>query len=537
MVPKKYFKISLKLILYTLILSYGVMIGKYKIFPYKTFSGLKKVFSSELDGISEIEKIQNSAHNSFKIKTYNFWNSSKLVGHGGALTKFRNYIVGVDKEGHFFKFDNNEIELIEDIYIKTNENDVYNDMIDSGITEFAISKSFKYFRFLDLQSFDSKNLLVSYQFYDKINKQKYFKVVKIEFEEKELIPKNYSEIYTSRFPIKFSSDIQSPFFSNRNGGKIIKFDDENILFALGDNQYDDLYYKETSSQNYNSDFGKIIKININNLSRTFYATGLRNPQGLIKNSNSKIFELEHGPQGGDELNLIKEGENYGWPNVTLGVDYGKSKWPLQDSIGRHLNFTKPIYSWIPSIAPSNLVEIKNIKNWTNDLIIGTLKEESLYRVRIERNMVLFAEKIFIGERIRDLEEKNDKLILWTDNARIITLELDNIEEKQLEFTEFQKKIQLDKVLNECIVCHQNNTLKNENKLPSLSNIINNNIASSGYKFYSKSLREKSLEKWNLENLNHFLRDPDKFAPGTSMINYKIENDTLRNELINYINDL
>ena len=106
--------------------------------------------------------------------------------------------------------------------------------------------------------------------------------------------------------------------------------------------------------------GKILEVNLNNKENKFFTKGHRNPQGLTLLSDNSILSTEHGPKGGDELNVIKENKNYGWPIVTHGTSYERFEaYSYTDTIpGRHDGFYKPIFSWTPGIGISNLLEIK-----------------------------------------------------------------------------------------------------------------------------------------------------------------------------------
>ena len=145
-----------------------------------------------------------------------------------------------------------------------------------------------------------------------------------------------------------------------------------------------------------------------------YSIGHRNPQGLTFNSNKSILWLhEHGPQGGDELNIVLKGKNYGWPLITFGKEYGSGK-----KIG--LGTSKPGYQdplkvWIPSIAPSGMIFYngKMFPQFKNKLIIGSLKFKRLHILTLKNNNVV-NEKIFLENkigRIRDLEEMSDGSII------------------------------------------------------------------------------------------------------------------------------
>ena len=106
-----------------------------------------------------------------------------------------------------------------------------------------------------------------------------------------------------------------------------------------------------------SDYGKTIRIDPNDWSATKFSLGHRNPQGITIDDKGRIWVVEHGPMGGDELNLIRQGANYGWPSVTLGVNYSgelvdDKRWLPNPRQGRHDDYESPVFAWMPSIGVS-----------------------------------------------------------------------------------------------------------------------------------------------------------------------------------------
>ena len=137
--------------------------------------------------------------------------------------------------------------------------------------------------------------------------------------------------------------------------------------------------------------------------------------------------LEHGPQGGDKLNLLVPGGNYGWPQVSYGVEYGsKVNVPRAAEVGLHNGFTKPVFAWVPSIGISSLIvnDERLFPLWRDDLLIGSLSGTqgsgyALFRVRRDGTDVQYVERIEVGNRIRDLAQMPDRrLALLLDGGRI-----------------------------------------------------------------------------------------------------------------------
>ena len=125
------------------------------------------------------------------------------------------------------------------------------------------------------------------------------------------------------------------------------------------------------------------------------------------------MSTEHGPKGGDEINKILFGENYGWPIASYGMKYANSN----KYVGNHFEggFQEPIYSFIPSIGISEIIKLPNNfnKNWQNNFLIASLNKKSLYRIKFNNDYtkLIYFEEIFIGERIRDIKYFQNKILL------------------------------------------------------------------------------------------------------------------------------
>ena len=134
------------------------------------------------------------------------------------------------------------------------------------------------------------------------------------------------------------------------------FDESGHLdVAFGDQDYDGVLNPALAPQDDTSSHGKSFSIDVDTLDVRIIAKGLRNPQGLVVGRDGDLWETEHGPEGGDELNRIEEGANFGWPYVTLGTEYNQFGWPLSTTQGRHQGYDLPVFAWNPSIGVSNLI--------------------------------------------------------------------------------------------------------------------------------------------------------------------------------------
>lgn len=195
-------------------------------------------------------------------------------------------------------------------------------------------------------------------------------------------------------------------------GTRIVFDDKGFLyFSIGDrgkrNQAQLLDYPNGKIHRLNAD-GSIPSDNPffenNNAIKSIWTYGNRNPQGLaIHPSSSILFETEHGPRGGDELNILSSGKNYGWPEITYGKNYSGTtitKYTHKEGM------EQPVIHWTPSIAVCGIdfYDGELFNNWKNNLLVSSLKFERLYRLEIDDDKVIDQEIIYeAGSRIRDVQ--------------------------------------------------------------------------------------------------------------------------------------
>ena len=227
---------------------------------------------------------------------------------------------------------------------------------------------------------------------------------------------------------------EEKFFTKRSlhfGSRII-FDDKGfIFFCIGDRGDRDL------AQNLDMPNGKIYRIRDDGtvpIDNPFYYTkgaiksiwsyGHRNPQGLaIHPSTRQLWEAEHGPRGGDEVNIILRGHNYGWPVITYGKNYSGT---IISKLTHHEGMDQPVFHWTPSIAVCGIAfyEGSQFPEWKNNLLATSLKYERLHRVELDGMNMVKDEIIFEAEsRVRDVEVGPDGIIYVAleDPGRIVKL--------------------------------------------------------------------------------------------------------------------
>lgn len=188
---------------------------------------------------------------------------------------------------------------------------------------------------------------------------------------------------------------------NHFGGRMALLPDGALILTVGDG-FD---YRE-QAQRRDSQLGKLMRIDLNgNGQASVWSMGHRNEQGLAYDPvRGLLFEHEHGPRGGDEVNVIRSGENYGWPIATRGLDYsGATISPFQEYPGMR----EPLVSWVPSIAPSGLAVYRGdmFPEWDGSLLVGTLAGRHLRIVLLSPSGSLLGQETLlrsVNERIREV---------------------------------------------------------------------------------------------------------------------------------------
>lgn len=302
-------------------------------------------------------------------------------------------------------------------------------------------------------------------------------------------------------------------FPMQSGGMLAFAADGRLVLAAGDHGYDD--FNRTNPRikvgAMDNDYGKIIAIDPDTGASTILASGLRNSSGLTVDDRGRIWEVEHGPRGGDELNLIEPGANYGWPAVSYGVHYGTHSWPPSRTQGRHPGFRKPVYAWVPSIAVSGLIQIKGetFPEWRGDLLAGALKGRRLVRLRIgEGPRVIVAEPMEIGIRVRALTQLSSGEIAVMANLEPALLILSPIAGSE-------SPNNLPAAIAPCAECHSLTAAGGDDSAPSLWAVWQRDIASLPGTGYSAALKAVP-GRWDRAALAAYLAAPGSFAPGTAM---------------------
>lgn len=215
------------------------------------------------------------------------------------------------------------------------------------------------------------------------------------------------------------------------GSRLVFDKNGQLYFTIGDRGN-----RDENPQDITRDCGKVYRINddgsipndnpfINkeNAKKAIYSFGHRNPQGMTAHPKTgEIWTHEHGPKGGDEINIISSGKNYGWPIISYGVNYSGTKFT---DITEKKGMEQPLHYWVPSIAPSGMAFIDSDKygNWDGNLLVGSLKFQYLDMCTIKNNVVVKEERLLDGlGRVRCVEQGPDGYIyVGIENLGIVKL--------------------------------------------------------------------------------------------------------------------
>jgi cytochrome c2 len=300
------------------------------------------------------------------------------------------------------------------------------------------------------------------------------------------------------------------------GGRIVALSEQEILVSVGifvnDAQVTD---DPESMLRPDWDYGKTIAIDLRTGEARPFTTGHRNPQGLATAPDSSIWLTEHAARGGDELNLLREGGNYGFPHVSYGTDYGSMDWPLSPVPGRHETHDKPVYAWVPSIGTSQLTVVGGsaFERWRGDLLVSSLVARSVFRVRMAEDRVVLVEPIVTGHRTRDIIEtsRGEIVLLAEDGFLVYLVPLDaGADDPDLIPRERGQLVAI-----RCQGCHTFEQGGANGIGPNLFGIVGRRVASERDFAYSDALRAAGGQ-WTEDAIRRYIADPAAFAPGTSM---------------------
>jgi cytochrome c2 len=288
-----------------------------------------------------------------------------------------------------------------------------------------------------------------------------------------------------------------------------------------------------------------------------YAYGTRAPLGLVRDTrNGSLWEVENGPMGGDELNLLKPGADYGWPITTYGTWYdGTIISDKQEAPG----IESPAVHWEPSIAPSSVAMSLSDQYpaWKGDFFVGALIAKHLRRVRLLDGRPVEQEELLkhLNERIRDVRMGPDGLLyLLTDNAngRLLRIQPGQPSAAQLvreaKAPPAPQRILMGDISRpprepdlargkqlfeqRCMSCHTIEAGQAAGIGPSLAGVLARKAGTGSYA-YSKAMKDSGIT-WTEQTLDYFIAAPQDYVPGTSMTSAPSADDAERWTIIAYL---
>ena len=269
----------------------------------------------------------------------------------------------------------------------------------------------------------SNNKMIYWAFSEPVGEGNLTSVAKGKLSSDEKTLENVAVIYQAKPSYKGAAHF---------GGRVLYGKDGNLYLSTGERSD-----KETrpQAQHLNSGLGKVIRITTDGKPATgnpfigkenarpeLYSYGHRNVQGIAFHPvTGDLWDAEFGPRGGDEVNRVEPGKNYGWPIITYGIEYGGGK--IGDGIQQKEGMEQPVYYWDPVISPSGITFYtgKEITEWQNNLFIASLSGMHICRLVIENNKVTGEERLLAGEnqRFRDITNGNDgALYAVTDQGKL-----------------------------------------------------------------------------------------------------------------------
>ncbi len=338
-------------------------------------------------------------------------------------------------------------------------------------------------------------------------------------------PQDWRSVFSSQ-PCVAVKDRGYPTALHQAGGRFVLLDDTHVLLTVGDFEHDGFNSHAPWPQMRDVDYGKVHRIDVDTGQSRIYSLGHRNNQGIARDAQGRIWATEHGPQGGDELNLIVDGGDYGWPAESYGVHYGAKNWPLSATPGRQdgEGYRRPHYAWVPSYGLSNLAVIDGFHPaWDGDLMVGSMSGRTLFRVHVRQDRVIVVEPIPMGARIRHVHQHaSGALLLWTDREKLIRLR-PGVDVRAARLVQARAALSpaAEVIFAQCMECHAAGGAGAV--APSLAGIVGRRVAQSGFEGYSDALSRVG-GRWTRDRLRAYLMDPQEFAPGGAMVDLGLNDD-------------
>ena len=229
---------------------------------------------------------------------------------------------------------------------------------------------------------------------------------------------NFSYFFSPKECIHKEKNKDQEFYPIQSGGRMTILENNFLLLTTGD------YRERYKAQDDKSIFGKVLSIDLDNKKHSIVSMGLRNPQGITLSKDTKYaITTEHGPMGGDEINITELNDNildnFGWPISSYGEHYGGKveankekykKYPLYKS-HKKFGYKEPLKSFQPSIGPSEIINYKK-----NFYLMSTLKDKSLYFIEIDKKKIKSIKRFETKQRMRDLKYHENTVYIYFEST-------------------------------------------------------------------------------------------------------------------------
>lgn len=388
---------------------------------------------------------------------------------------------------------------------------------------------------------------------------------------------HHAAVYRARYGALGLTDVERIFRSkdymdgaHSIAGRMLFLSDKTLLVGVTSSTEGN----KALSQQLNSHIGKLVRINRdgsippdNPFLKTpgalpeIWSYGHRVQLGLYQDpKTSEIWEIDSGPRGGDELNLLKAGGNFGWARTSWGFAYnnGGLATPLQSDAG----IEDPILVWTPSVTPSGFTRYRGgiYPLWDGDYFVGHLTTKELERLRIDGHRVVLQERMLsdLEERIREVKiGPDDHLYILTDQSNGRLLRLQPGWPRRGERSRVAHKIEpllppdssegdlanlapgdpdqgKQAFLERCAVCHSvGDVVRGENIGPDLAGVYGRKAGSKGGFNYSAAMA-RLPQVWDTALLDRFLVDPRRYVPGTSMAAPPVTDPEVRRQIAAFL---
>ena len=367
-------------------------------------------FKKSLDEIIFKEKLKINLDNNLFLEKY---------------TYLKGFETGIDNTfpgSGYLDFFNNDLVVISSRgvlgYSPLNINNFNFKQIENNIHNFINEQQFKKHKRFSIKDLHISNNRIYVSYTEEIKKNCWnMSVLSADFSYSKI---NFKKLFSPKECIHSMKDNDNEFNAMQSGGRIISLDNNHIIFSTGE------FRSRYLAQNIKSINGKLIKININNSNFKIISSGHRNVQGLLydKDENFLLF-TEHGPAGGDEINLLditkNTIQNYGWPISSYGYHYSdklditrNEKYPFLKSHSSY-GYIEPLKYFTPSIGPSEIVKIDD-----KSYIFSCLSCKSIFFFNLDsENKIDNISRVRVEERVRDMIYKDKKLYLFLEDTASI----------------------------------------------------------------------------------------------------------------------